>query len=85
MDEKTIGLLGAVAAVAVTGRGLRPTAKLMMKGCVALADATASTRRDLGRLYAEARDEYRAEGQAPAPPSATAKPTPSAPSEHRGA
>ena len=85
MDEKTIGLLGAAAAVAVSGRRLRPAAKLMMKGYIAVADATASTRRDLARLYAEAREESRAEPQGPARASTTAKPAPSAPSERAGA
>ncbi len=79
MDEKMIGLLGAAAAIAVTGRRLRPAAKLMMKGYVAVADATASTRRDLGGLYGEARDEYRAARQPPEPASATANPVSPAP------
>ncbi len=85
MDEKTIGLLGAAAAVAVAGRRVRPAAKLMMKGYIAVADMTASTRRDLARLYAEARDEYRGERQTPAPASATATAASSAPPERPGA
>ena len=85
MDEKAIGLLGAAAALAVSGKGLRPVAKQLMKGYVAVADATASTREDLARLHAEARDEYRAQRQTPAPASAPTAAEPSAPPERPGA
>ena len=85
MDEKAIGLLGAAAALAVSGKGLRPVAKQLMKGYVAVADATASRRADLARLHAEARDEYRAQRQAAAHASGPTAPESSAPREPPGA
>jgi hypothetical protein len=69
MDEKALGILGAAAAVAVAGRRLRPVAKLMMKGYVAVEGAAGQARRDIGDLYAEARAERQ-----PATPSAPADP-----------
>lgn len=60
MDEKALGILGAAAAVTVAGRGLRPVAKLVMKGYVAAEGATAQARSDLAALYAEARREREA-------------------------
>ena len=59
MDEKMLALVGAAAGVAVGGRGLRPIAKLAMRGVVAAADATTGARRELSELYAEAKAEQR--------------------------
>jgi hypothetical protein len=60
MDEKTVAIGGAVATVMLARNLLRPAAKLAVKGGLTVADATASTRRELSELYREARDEYRA-------------------------
>jgi len=59
MDDKVILLMGAAAGATVAGRGLRPVAKLAIRGMVAAADATEGARRGLGDLYAEARAEQR--------------------------
>ncbi len=59
MDEKMIAVVGAAAGMALAGRGLRPLAKLAMRGVVAAADATTGARRQLGELYAEAKSEQR--------------------------
>ena len=59
MDDKMLALVGAVAGVTLAGRGLRPVAKLAMRGVVAAADATSGARRELGELYAEAKAEQR--------------------------
>lgn len=59
MDEKVMLLMGAVAGATVAGRGLRPVAKLAIRGMVAAADATEGARRGIGDLYAEARAEQR--------------------------
>ena len=59
MDEKMLALLGGVAGVTLAGRGLRPVAKLALRGVVAAADATVGARRELVELYAEARAEQR--------------------------
>lgn len=59
MDEKMMALVGAVAGATVAGRGLRPVAKLAMRGVVAAADATAGARRGLTDLYDEAKSEQR--------------------------
>jgi hypothetical protein len=61
MDEKMFALMGAAAGVALAGRGLRPAAKLAMRGVAAAADGTSAARRDLGQLYAEAKAEQRGE------------------------
>lgn len=72
MDEKMLALVGAAAGVALAGRGLRPVAKLAMRGAVAAADATTGARRELTELYAEAKAEQRGDtGSASAPPPAT--------------
>ena len=55
MDDKVILLMGAAAGATAAGRGLRPVAKLAIRGMVAAADATEGARRGLGDLYAEAR------------------------------
>jgi hypothetical protein len=60
MDEKTVAMGGAVATIVLARNLLRPAAKLVVKGGLTVADATASTRRELSELYREARDEYRA-------------------------
>ena len=59
MDEKMFALAGAVAGATLAGRGLRPLAKLTIKGAVAAADATTGVRRELATLYAEAKAEQR--------------------------
>jgi hypothetical protein len=56
MEEKAI-LIGAAAAVALRGRGLRSAVKLAMRGVVAAGGATAVARRELEQLYAEAKEE----------------------------
>lgn len=60
MDEKVAALVGAAAAVAFAGRGLRPLAKVAMKGVVAASDATTDARRGIAELYNEAKAEQRA-------------------------
>ena len=59
MDDKMAAIAGGVAAVALAGRGLRPAAKLALRGVVAVADGSASLRREIGELYAEAKAEQR--------------------------
>ena len=59
MDEKMFALAGAVAGATLAGRGLRPLAKLTIRGVVAAADATTGVRRELADLYAEAKAEQR--------------------------
>jgi len=59
MDDKVMMLMGAAAGVTLAGRGLRPVAKLAIRGAVAAADATEGARRGLGDLYAEAKAEQR--------------------------
>lgn len=77
MDEKAMAIVGAVAAVAVAGRGMRPLAKVLMHGVVAANEATAAGRRGLQELYAEAKAE-RAQAGAQAEPTATTQ-APAAP------
>lgn len=67
MDEKMAVLLGAAAALTLAGRGLRPVAKLAMKGVVAAGDATMDARRGVVDLYEEAKRERLADR--PPPPS----------------
>lgn len=62
MDEKMMALAGAVAGVTVAGKGLRPVAKLVLRGVVAASDATTGARREVAGLYAEARAEQRGSG-----------------------
>lgn len=59
MDEKVMALMGAAAAVTVAARGLRPAAKLAMKGVVAASEATTDARRGVSELYREAQAERR--------------------------
>jgi len=73
MDEKTVAMGGAVATVVLARNLLRPAAKLAVKGGLTVADATASTRRELSELYREARDEYRAGREAPVAESSPAR------------
>jgi hypothetical protein len=56
MEERAV-LIGAAAAVALRGRGLRSAVKLAMRGVVAAGEATAVARRELEQLYAEAKEE----------------------------
>ena len=60
MEDKAIALAGAVAAVTVLGRGLRPATKTVIKGYLWVADATADARTSVSDLYAEARAERQA-------------------------
>jgi len=73
MDEKVMAIVGAAAGLTLAGRGLRPVAKLAIRGALATADATSGMRRDLAQLYEEAKAEQRGEKvdvqAAPAPPS----------------
>jgi hypothetical protein len=57
MDEMAIAIVGAAAAVTVLGKGLRPMAKLAMRGVVTVTDATSAGRRELQDLYTEVRTE----------------------------
>ncbi len=66
MDEKMVAVVGAVAGATLAGRGLRPVAKLALRGVVAAADATTGARRELAELYAEAKAEQRGEPDAAA-------------------
>ena len=59
MDDKVMALIGAAAGVTLAGRGLRPVAKLAMRGAVAAVDAAAGIGRELAGLYAEAQAEQR--------------------------
>ncbi len=61
MDEKMVALVGAAAALTFAGRGLRPVAKLAMKGVVAAGDVTMDARRGIADLYQEARSERRSD------------------------
>ena len=79
MDEKLMAMVGAAAVVTLAGRGMRPMAKVVMRGVVAANEATAAGRRGLQNLYAEVKAERAgaaaqsgplAAPQAPAAPSA---------------
>jgi hypothetical protein len=77
MDDKLFAVMGAAAGLTLAGRGLRPVAKLAMRGVVAAADATTGARRDIAELYAEAKAEQRGaqpEAGAAAPPPAAPPP-----------
>lgn len=60
MDEKVMAVVGAVATVA--GRGVRPLAKMVMRGVVAANEATAAGWRGLQELYSEVKTERTATG-----------------------
>ncbi len=57
MDEMAIAVVGAAAAVTVLGKGMRPLAKLAMRGVVTATEATAAGRRGLQDLYTEVKSE----------------------------
>ena len=57
MDEKVMAVVGAAAVVTVAGRGMRPLAKVLMRGVVAANEATAAGRRGLQELYSEVKAE----------------------------
>ena len=57
MDEVAIAVVGAAAAVTVLGKGMRPLAKLAMRGVVTATEATAAGRRGLEDLYTEVKAE----------------------------
>lgn len=59
MEDKVLMFMGAAAGVTVAGRGVRPVAKLAMRGVIAAADATVGARQGLVDLYAEAKAEQR--------------------------
>ena len=67
MDEKVAALVGAAAAVTVGARGLRPVARLAMKGVVAASEATKDVRREIVELYDEAKAEQRGQSDASSP------------------
>ena len=58
MDEKILAVLGAAAGVTLARRGLRPVAKLVVRGVVAAVDASTGARREVAQLYAEAKAEH---------------------------
>ena len=76
MDEVTIAVVGAAAAVTVLGKGMRPLAKLAMRGVVTATEATSAGRRGLQDLYAEvkAEREQRSVPAAPEVPAPSASP-----------
>ena len=78
MDEKVMAVVGAAAVVAVAGRGMRPLAKLAMRGVVAANEAMAAGRRGVQELYAEVKAERAATAPQPQP-AAAAVAMPSAP------
>ena len=67
MDEMAIAVVGTAAAVTVLGKGMRPLAKLAMRGVVTATEATAAGRRGLQDLYTEVKSE-REQRSAPAAP-----------------
>ena len=80
MDEKLMAMVGAAVVVTLAGRGMRPMAKMVMRGVVAASEATAAGRRGLQDLYAEAKAERAAAAAQAGPVGPTQTPaTPSAP------
>lgn len=81
MDDKTAALIGGAAALTFAGRGLRPIAKLAMRGAVAASDATMDAGRGIAELYAEVRSERHPDPPPlpVRPPSPTAPPAPGGP------
>lgn len=71
MDEAAIAVVGAAAAVTVLGKGMRPLAKLAMRGVVTATEATSAGRRGLQDLYTEVKAEREQKSQ-PAAPAADA-------------
>jgi hypothetical protein len=79
VDEKVMAMVGAAAAVTVAGRGMRPLAKMVMRGVVVANEVTTAGRRGLQDLYSEAKAE-RAGAAEPAPaPAPIPGATPGAP------
>lgn len=72
MDEKLVALAGLAAGLTLAGRGLRPVAKVAIRGVVAAADATTGARRGVADLLAEAKAEQRGAGAQDAGASAPA-------------
>ena len=64
MDEMVVGAVGAVAAAALLGRGLRPMGKMMMRGVVAATEATGASKRGIQGLYDEVKAERERGGPA---------------------
>jgi hypothetical protein len=71
MDEKMAALVGAAAAITVAGRGLRPVAKLAMRGVIAAGDVAADAGRGIVDLYGEVQSERH-----PDPPPLPSQPSP---------
>lgn len=71
MDEAVIAVVGGAAAVTVLGKGVRPLAKLAMRGVVTATEATSAGRRAVQDLYTEVKTE-REEKSRPAAPAADA-------------
>ena len=65
MDEKLMAILGAAAVATVAGRGMRPMAKILMRGVVAASDATSAGGRALQQLYSEVKAERAGAGAQP--------------------
>jgi hypothetical protein len=82
MDEMVVAAVGAAAAVALLGRGLRPMGKMMMRGVVAATEATGASKRGIQGLYDEVKAE-REQGGVPVgagtTPEASAAPAAGAP------
>ncbi len=57
MDDVAMVVVGAAAAATVLGKGLRPVAKLAMRGVVSVTEATSAGRRGLQDLYTEVKRE----------------------------
>ena len=71
MDEVAVAVVGAAAAVTILGKGMRPLAKLAMRGVVTATEATSAGRRGLEELYREVKAE-REEKSRPAAPAVDA-------------
>ena len=67
MDEVAIAVVGAAAAVTLLGKGMRPVAKLAMRGVVTATEATSAGRRGLQDLYTEVKTEREQRSVVPAP------------------
>lgn len=79
MDEKMMAVVGAAAVVTVAGRGMRPLAKVLMRGVVAAAEVTGAGRQTLQDLYAEAKAERGQGAPRPSTAGTPSAPTPPAP------
>jgi hypothetical protein len=67
MDDVAIAVVGAAAAVTVLGKGMRPLAKLAMRGVVTATELTSAGRRGLQDLHAEVKAEREQKTAAAAP------------------